>query len=53
METTKPVANPESAAKVTAEWNEANAQLADEGPLQEMENDAERYNEKVGKIPVE
>lgn len=53
LETTKPVANPESAAKVTAEWNEANAQLDDEGPLQEMENDAERYNEKVGKIPVE
>lgn len=27
LETTKPVAHPESAAKVTAEWNEANAHI--------------------------
>ena len=27
LETTKPVAHPESAAKVTAEWNEANAHM--------------------------
>ena len=53
LETTKPVANPESAAKVTAEWNEANAQMDSKGPLQEMENDAECFNEKVGKIQVE